>query len=94
MRMFWFTSRFQAGEHFSMYQLVKTSFANPYYTFFYVFAMILLGFHLRHGFQSAFQTFGIKHQKWAPLIELVGVIFWLLIPIGFASMPIYFFMNS
>jgi succinate dehydrogenase / fumarate reductase cytochrome b subunit len=94
MKTFWFTSRFEAGEHFSMYALVRAAFADPMYSIFYVVAMGLLAFHLRHGFQSAFQTFGIKHQKYAPLIEAVGVIFWLVIPIAFASMPMYFLMNS
>lgn len=78
----------------SMYQLVKNAFMNPVYSIFYILAMVLLAFHLHHGFQSAFQTFGIKHKKYASLIEAVGAIFWLLIPIGFASIPIYFLLNS
>jgi len=94
VRTFWFTSRFQAGEHFSMYALVKESFSSPIYSSFYVVAMALLGFHLRHGFQSVFQTFGLKTTKYTPLIEAAGIIFWLLIPIGFAIIPIYFFLNS
>lgn len=93
VRTFWFTSRFQAGENFSMYALVRESFSSPVYSFFYVIAMVLLAFHLRHGFQSAFQTFGLKSKKYTPLIEAVGVIFWLLIPLGFAVMPIYFLLN-
>jgi succinate dehydrogenase / fumarate reductase cytochrome b subunit len=55
--------------------------------------MMLLGFHLRHGFQSAFQTFGIKHVRYATLIELAGAIFWLVIPLAFAFIPIYFVMQ-
>jgi succinate dehydrogenase / fumarate reductase cytochrome b subunit len=94
IRTFWFTSRFQAGEHFSMYSLVRESFANPLYTAFYVAAMVLLGLHLRHGFQSAFQTFGLKTQRYAPIIEAVGMLFWLVIPLGFASMPIYFYLTK
>jgi len=93
LRTFWFTSRFQAGEHFSMYALVKESFSSPVYSFFYVVAMFLPGFHLRHGFQSAFQTFGLKTKKYTPLIETVGMIFWLLIPAVFAYMPIRFLLN-
>jgi succinate dehydrogenase / fumarate reductase cytochrome b subunit len=94
VRTFWFTSRYQAGEHFSMYALVRESFANPLYSAFYVVAMFLLGFHLRHGFQSAFQTFGLKTQRYAPIIEAVGMLFWLLIPLGFASMPIYLYLTN
>jgi succinate dehydrogenase / fumarate reductase, cytochrome b subunit len=91
VRTFWFTSRYQAGEGFKMFDLVRESFANPVYAGFYLVAMFLLGFHLRHGFQSAFQTFGLRDRKYTPLIDCVGVLFWLLIPAGFASIPVFFF---
>ena len=94
MRTFWYTSRFEAGEHFSMYRIVASAFSDPLYSGFYVVAMFLLGFHLRHGFQSAFQTFGLRSRTYATLIEAVGIIFWLLIPLAFASMPIYFLLKS
>lgn len=94
MRSFWFASRFATEEHFSMYAAVKDAFANPVYSGFYVVAMFLLGFHLRHGFQSAFQTFGLKNKKYTPLIETIGFLFWLVLPAGFAAMPIFFLMKS
>ncbi len=91
MNQFWAPSRFSNEEHFSMYQTVTAVFSSPTYVLFYVIAMGLLAFHLRHGFQSAFQTFGLRNQKYVPIIEAVAVIFWLVIPAGFAAMPIYFF---
>ena len=94
MRTFWYASRFHHDEHPSMYRVAVESFANPYYSAFYVVALVLLAMHLRHGFQSAFQTFGIKHTQFAGLIELVGALFWLVIPLGFASIPIYFYLQS
>ena len=94
MGAFWVTSRFMHDQYPSMYNLVAMKFASGWYDAFYLFALFLLAFHLRHGFQSAFQTFGIRGKKYAGLIEAIGVIFWLLIPLGFASMPIYFFLNS
>jgi succinate dehydrogenase / fumarate reductase cytochrome b subunit len=90
LNSFWITSRFHAEEYPSMYELVHSKFSSATYCGFYVLAMILLGYHLKHGFQSAFQTFGLREKKYTPLIEAVGAIFWLLIPIGFASMPIFF----
>ena len=89
LRSFFVPSRFATGPAPSMYDLVRTAFYNPIYDGFYVIAMALLGYHLRHGFQSAFQTFGLRpgHEK---LIDWVAVVFWLLIPIGYAVMPLYF----
>ncbi len=91
VRTFWFTSRYEAGEGFKMVDLVKASFADPVYSLFYLIALFLLGFHLRHGFQSAFQTFGLRNRKYTALVDLVGILFWLLIPVGFATIPVYFY---
>ena len=78
------------GIELSMYDLVVEAFENPVYDAFYVIAIALLGYHLRHGFQSAFQTFSIRGQKYLMLVNIVALIFWLLIPIGYISMPLYF----
>jgi succinate dehydrogenase / fumarate reductase, cytochrome b subunit len=94
MDSFWLTSRFMADQYPSMFEQVQHKFSNPLYDIFYLIALFLLAFHLRHGFQSAFQTFGIRGKKYAGLIEAAGVIFWLVIPLAFATMPIYFFMKS
>ena len=92
LRTFWVPARFYHADNPSMYELVVSAFRSPVYCIFYVIAMGLLAFHLHHGFQSAFQTFGLKHKKYAALIEGIGIIFWLLFPVGFASMPIYFLL--
>lgn len=44
--------------------------------------------HLAHGFQSAFQTLGINHRKYTPLIKLVGLVFAITIGVGFATFPL------
>ena len=93
MSQFWGPSRFATGP-VSMYTLVKTAFTNPMYALFYIISMVLVAFHLRHGFESALQTFGLSHQKYSQLIKIVGAIFWLVIPLLFAAMPIYFLLNS
>ncbi len=90
LKTFWYGSRFVSVKP-SMYQLVRTAFASPVYSGFYLVALILLAYHLRHGFQSAFQTLGLRHKKYNWLLDAVAVIFWLVVPIGFASMPIYFY---
>lgn len=94
LNTFWVPARFPAGEHVSMYSIVVRAFADPVYSIFYVVAMVLLAFHLRHGFQSALQTFGLRSVKYAAAIEFAGTIFWLLIPVGFATIPIYFLLNA
>ncbi len=91
LRSFWVPARFPSGAEPSMYEIVITAFQNPIYDLFYLIALLLLGYHLNHGFQSAFQTFGLNpgRNKW---INGVAVFFWLIIPIGFAAMPIFFYL--
>ena len=58
------------------------------FTIFYVFAMLVLGFHLWHGFQSAFQSLGVNN-KFTPTIKLFGKAFSVLVPLLFAIIPVY-----
>jgi len=55
-----------------------------------IVAMVFLGFHLAHAFESAFQTLGIHHKKYTPFLKKLGVLFAIIVPAGFATMPIYF----
>lgn len=73
-----------------LYRVVMDWFAKPWYAGFYVLAMAAIGLHLSHGVQSAFQTFGLNHPRYMPLIKKAGFAFAVLIALGFASMPIYF----
>lgn len=82
------------GTDLTFYQTVVYAFEDPVYSGFYVFAMILLAFHLNHGFQSAFQTLGLNHKKYTPVIQVIGLLFSIIIPAGFATMPIYFLLRS
>jgi succinate dehydrogenase / fumarate reductase cytochrome b subunit len=51
--------------------------------------VLALGFHLAHGFQSAFQTLGWNHRKYTPAIKALGWILAIGLPIGFALLPLY-----
>ncbi|MCH7613058.1 MAG: succinate dehydrogenase cytochrome b subunit [Candidatus Marinimicrobia bacterium] len=89
---FWYLFQKQHDEG-NFYEIVMgntVGFGNPIITALYCIAMILLGFHLRHGFQSAFQTFGIRYNKYSGLIETVAILFWLIIPLGFLSIAVWF----
>ncbi len=92
LQTIWFTfqTHHEEGQFYDIITGNDVGFGNPVYAVFYLIAMFLLGFHLRHGFQSAFQTFGIRYNKYGKLIEAIAVIFWLIIPVGFATIPIYF----
>lgn len=77
-----------------LYGIAVESFSHWWYVALYVISMIALAFHLIHGFQSAFQTLGLNHKKYFPAIRLFGYIFSIAVCAGFASMPLYFFIQS
>ena len=61
---------------------------------FYVFSMAVLGFHLWHGFASAFQSLGLNHPKYSPMISMIGKGFAVVIPLLFAIIPALIYLNS
>ena len=75
-----------------MYTMVIEAFGEFWYSGLYVIAVTLLGIHLNHGFQSAFQSVGLRHKKYTPTIKMLGTAFSILITLGFISFPIYFFI--
>jgi len=78
-----------------LYQEVAVAFREWWIVLLYVLAMASISFHLVHGFKSAFQTLGFNHKKYNGLINFIGVwVFGIIIPILFAAMPVYFFINQ
>ena len=102
LKTFWFEMHYghvpyvngdpSLGEDY--FQLVKVAFAQLWYVIIYLLALIGLGFHLWHGFESSFQTLGINHLKYTPAIKATGKIFSILIPLGFSTQPIYIYILS
>jgi succinate dehydrogenase / fumarate reductase cytochrome b subunit len=87
-----------AGEKYvtlkNLYLEAEIAFKKPLLVLFYVLSMGVLGFHLIHGFQSGFQTLGLNHPKYNPLIKSLGIwIFAVLIPLAFAAIPVYFLIK-
>ncbi|MCB0490959.1 MAG: succinate dehydrogenase cytochrome b subunit [Cyclobacteriaceae bacterium] len=75
------------------YTLVAYWFSKAWYSGLYVVCMIGLAFHLWHGFASAFQTLGLNHVKYNPVISFVGRAFAIIVPALFALIPIMMFLK-
>lgn len=74
-----------------LYVLVAASYQNSAFVLFYVISMAVVGYHLWHGFWSAFQTLGLSHRKYSPLIKWIGMAYSILIPLLFAVIPVYMY---
>lgn len=80
------------AEH-NMYKEIIEVFQSPLNVAIYLLGVISLGYHLAHGFQSAFQTMGWNHPKYTPIIKQAGFGFSIIITIVFALMPLCVFIG-
>ncbi len=71
------------------YDAAVNTFGNGWFSLVYIAAVILVGIHIRHGFWSLFQSLGLNHEKYMPLIRTVGILFAVAIAVGFAFVPVY-----
>lgn len=76
------------------YAIVLAAYGNVFYTAFYTICMIIIGFHLYHGFSSAFQTLGINHKKYTPFIKRLGQLYAIAVTILFAVIPIMLYLKT
>jgi succinate dehydrogenase / fumarate reductase cytochrome b subunit len=76
----------------NLFKTVVTVFQGIGFTVFTVAAMILLGFHLRHGIWSAFQSLGWTNDKYLPLLVRLALVVAFLLAIGFIILPVYLFL--
>ena len=81
-------------EMHNSYLWVAEAYANPIISGFYVLSMGVLGFHLWHGFASAFQSLGLSHVKYNGLITATGKIYAIIIPALYAIIPILLYLKS
>lgn len=76
-----------------LYTRVAAAFSQLWIVIVYLIGLLALGFHLVHGFSSAFQTLGLNHKKYTPLIKGLGYAYSVLIPLGFAIIPIWMYFK-
>src|SRR5690606_1113568 len=101
LRSFWYemhygdipTATYDGQPYKDLYQVVDTAYSSFWFVLLYVVSMALLAFHLFHGFGSAFQTLGLNHVKYDPVIRIVGVAFSIVVPALFALIPVYMYLN-
>ena len=55
----------------------------------YTIGSLLLGYHLYHGINSAFETLGAGNSRVTPYVRGLGATFALIVAVGFASFPIW-----
>jgi succinate dehydrogenase / fumarate reductase cytochrome b subunit len=73
--------------------LVIEKFKMPGFVIFYTGCFLFLAFHLLHGFWSAFQTLGLDHKVYTPVIKVIGILYTITITAGFILIPVYVYFR-
>ena len=75
------------------YFMVRELFHNPLMVLLYLITFVVLFFHMRHAFPSAFQTLGLNNYKYNNIIEWCGRIYAWVICLGFVVVPILVYLG-
>ena len=76
-----------------MYQIVVESFKDLPYSLFYIIVVLMLGGHISHGFHSAFKSMGLYQSTYGKFLKIFATMVGVVIGLGFASIPIYFYFG-
>lgn len=98
---FWYKMKFTdsleavqyAGVQYEVYDLysrVAISFSEVWIVVVYLIGLVALAIHLWHGFDSAFQTLGLRHLRFGSMFSFLGKVYSIVVPVGFAIIPIYY----
>jgi succinate dehydrogenase / fumarate reductase, cytochrome b subunit len=79
---------FVKGNAEDFYSVAHSLFKIPAYNYIYLVCFGLLGFHLYHAFSSAFQTLGLNHRIWTPVVRVIALIYAVILPAGFAFISV------
>lgn len=90
LKHFWWPTKVAVYTHQddNTFEMLKDVFSDWKVVLIYVLGVISLGYHLMHGFQSAFRSIGCTHKKWTPVVICIGKWFSIIVPILFALMPL------
>lgn len=70
-----------------VHSMVILGFQKKIVSLFYIVAVGLLSFHLLHGFDSLFQTFGLRSGKWSGALRKIALAFCVVYFLGNLMIP-------
>ena len=91
LHLYFIWGSYNFGENINLHNeafniLIQNKFGYLGHTFtasLYIISILLLAFHLKHGFQSALKTFGVTKESRLSILYHMAIVFWGIIPFGF-----------
>jgi succinate dehydrogenase cytochrome b subunit len=98
---FYIKAKFGHGETLLVDGEVYHDFANEIenkfkmlpFVVFYIAAFVFLGFHLVHGFQSAFKTLGLENKRYSPVIQALAIAYSVIVVGGYSMIPLMIYFS-
>ena len=81
-------------EEYDLAQMVVDRLRHPLGFVIYTASIAMVGLHMWHAFQSAFQTLGVAHPRYRALIQNTGRLITALLVAGFGGIPFYLFFTG
>ncbi|MGD2126956.1 MAG: succinate dehydrogenase cytochrome b subunit [Desulfobacteraceae bacterium] len=81
--------RFVDKTNMNDFVILSNTFTQWDWALFYIIGVIIVAVHVSHGFWSGLQTLGLNHPKYLPFIRRFGIVFSVVLGVGFASIPIF-----
>ncbi|MGH2457881.1 MAG: succinate dehydrogenase cytochrome b subunit [Chloroflexota bacterium] len=72
-----------------LYRLEILNFSSALIVAFYVFCLVVIGFHLWHGLSSALNSLGADQPRYAPTLLRTGRIVAVVLAAGFITIPLW-----
>ena len=86
--------RLQLQPDTNLFEMVKSALKEPWRVALYTTGSFLVGWHVFHGFQSAFRSMGVNHSAFTPALEKAGKGLAVVFGLGFASFPLWIFFTQ
>lgn len=98
MKDFWYEYKFgslplDSKGNKDLYSIVISAYGELWYVVLNVIAFIALGYHLWHGFFSAFKTLGAYPKRLYFGLRWMSLLLTLVLTSGFIIIPIYVYIN-
>ncbi len=94
---FWIPNRshqgWLLGEEINLYDKMHAEFQELWVVILYCVGCISLAWHLMHGFESAFRTFGVSNKRYLSILKCLGIAFSIIVPLAFIMMPLSFYFG-
>lgn len=95
---FWYPFKFgldigtDAEGRRDLFGLVTREFQSGWKVVFYIVGVVAVGLHVAHGFYSGLRSLGLYHPGYAAWGRRLGYAFAAIVTLGFATIPVFFFL--